>query len=170
MIRFKLDFVADRHDPLGGLDLVKEDFACATSPLMVIAERHAKGCIVSVSKGRYDLRATPARSPGMSSRRWERETSQLHTLIACPDWANQFAASSTGAQRYDRHAPYNYAYSASKISMAPRHLPFCAAIEHCRYSEFATNCLLRYQRLIPVILDPKRPRNRLYWVNETIPA
>jgi acetoin utilization deacetylase AcuC-like enzyme len=79
VIRFKLDFVADRRDPLGGFDLVKEDFTWATSPLMVIAERHAKGCIVSVSEGRYDLRATLARSPGMSRRRWERETSQLHT-------------------------------------------------------------------------------------------
>jgi hypothetical protein len=42
VIRFKLDFVAHRRDPRGGLDLVKEDFTRATSRLMVIAERYAR--------------------------------------------------------------------------------------------------------------------------------
>ncbi|MGA9486327.1 MAG: hypothetical protein WBV25_04515 [Methylocella sp.] len=68
MIRFKLGFVADRHDPLGGLDPVKEDFAWVASRLMVIAERHAKGASSRFQMVDMILRATPARSPGMSRR------------------------------------------------------------------------------------------------------
>jgi acetoin utilization deacetylase AcuC-like enzyme len=48
-------FDAHRRDPLGGLDLVEEDFAWATARLMEIAEKHAKGRIVSVLEGGYDL-------------------------------------------------------------------------------------------------------------------
>ena len=48
-------FDAHRLDPLGGLALVEEDFAWATTRLMEIAEIHAKGRIVSVLEGGYDL-------------------------------------------------------------------------------------------------------------------
>jgi acetoin utilization deacetylase AcuC-like enzyme len=68
VIRFKLDFVAHRRDPRGGLDLVKEDFTWATSRLMVIAERHANGAWSRFQKVDMILRATPARSPGVSRR------------------------------------------------------------------------------------------------------
>jgi acetoin utilization deacetylase AcuC-like enzyme len=48
-------FDAHRRDPLGGLDLVEEDFAWATARLMETAEKYAKGRIVSVLEGGYDL-------------------------------------------------------------------------------------------------------------------
>jgi len=46
---------------------------------MVIAERPAKGALSRFQQVDMILRATPARSPGMSRRGWGRETSQLHT-------------------------------------------------------------------------------------------
>ena len=48
-------FDAHRLDPLGGLNLVEADFAWATERLMEVAERHAKGRIVSVLEGGYHL-------------------------------------------------------------------------------------------------------------------
>src|SRR5436189_143614 len=48
-------FDGHRRDPLGGLDLVEGDFAWATARLMEIAEKYAKGRIVSVLEGGYDL-------------------------------------------------------------------------------------------------------------------
>jgi acetoin utilization deacetylase AcuC-like enzyme len=45
----------ERRDPLGGLNLVEADFAWAAARLMEIAERHAKGRIVSVLEGGYHL-------------------------------------------------------------------------------------------------------------------
>ncbi len=48
-------FDAHRQDPLGGLDLVDEDFAWATTRLMEIADAHAGGRVVSVLEGGYDL-------------------------------------------------------------------------------------------------------------------
>ncbi len=55
LIVISAGFDAHRLDPLGGLDLVEEDFAWATERLMEIAERHAKGRIVSVLEGGYHL-------------------------------------------------------------------------------------------------------------------
>jgi acetoin utilization deacetylase AcuC-like enzyme len=59
---FRPDFVVisagfDGHwrDPLGGLNLVESDFAWVTAQVMEIAERHAKGRIVSLLEGGYDL-------------------------------------------------------------------------------------------------------------------
>jgi len=48
-------FDAHRHDPLGGLKLVEADFVWVTTRLMEIAERRAKGRIVSILEGGYDL-------------------------------------------------------------------------------------------------------------------
>ncbi len=48
-------FDAHRRDPLGGLQLIEEDFAWATEELAKIAHRHAKGRIVSMLEGGYDL-------------------------------------------------------------------------------------------------------------------
>jgi acetoin utilization deacetylase AcuC-like enzyme len=48
-------FDAHRLDPLGGLNLVEADFAWATAQAMEIAERHAKGRIVSLLEGGYHL-------------------------------------------------------------------------------------------------------------------
>ncbi|MGH6858061.1 MAG: histone deacetylase family protein [Methylocella sp.] len=55
LIVISAGFDAHRLDPLGGLNLVEEDFAWATTRLMEIAERHANGRIVSVLEGGYDL-------------------------------------------------------------------------------------------------------------------
>jgi acetoin utilization deacetylase AcuC-like enzyme len=48
-------FDAHKLDPLGGLNLVESDFAWATSRIMEIADAHAKGRVVSVLEGGYDL-------------------------------------------------------------------------------------------------------------------
>ncbi len=50
-------FDAHRHDPLGGLKLVEADYVWATTRIMEIAEKHAKGRIVSILEGGYDLEA-----------------------------------------------------------------------------------------------------------------
>jgi acetoin utilization deacetylase AcuC-like enzyme len=55
LIVISAGFDAHRLDPLGGLALVEEDFAWVTTRLMEIAEIHAKGRIVSVLEGGYDL-------------------------------------------------------------------------------------------------------------------
>jgi acetoin utilization deacetylase AcuC-like enzyme len=55
LIVISAGFDAHRLDPLGGLNLVEADFAWATARLMEIAGRHAKGRIVSVLEGGYDL-------------------------------------------------------------------------------------------------------------------
>jgi acetoin utilization deacetylase AcuC-like enzyme len=61
-------FDAHRRDPLGGLDLVEEDFGWATAKLMEIAERRAKGRVVSLLEGGYDLQGL-ARSVGTHMKR-----------------------------------------------------------------------------------------------------
>jgi acetoin utilization deacetylase AcuC-like enzyme len=48
-------FDAHRRDPLGGLQLVEADFMWATEELAKIADRHAKGRMVSMLEGGYDL-------------------------------------------------------------------------------------------------------------------
>lgn len=48
-------FDAHRDDPLGGLMLDEEDFRWATERLAEVAQRHAKGRIVSMLEGGYDL-------------------------------------------------------------------------------------------------------------------
>ncbi len=49
-------FDAHERDPLGGLELVEQDFQWATEALADIARRHANGRIVSMLEGGYDLR------------------------------------------------------------------------------------------------------------------
>jgi acetoin utilization deacetylase AcuC-like enzyme len=48
-------FDAHQDDPLGGLRLVEADFKWATEKLAEIARRHAKGRIVSMLEGGYNL-------------------------------------------------------------------------------------------------------------------
>jgi acetoin utilization deacetylase AcuC-like enzyme len=55
LIVISAGFDAHHLDPLGGLDLVEEDFAWATEQLMEIALRHARGRVVSVLEGGYHL-------------------------------------------------------------------------------------------------------------------
>jgi acetoin utilization deacetylase AcuC-like enzyme len=55
LIVISAGFDAHRLDPLGGLMLTEEDFAWVTTRLMEIAETHAKGRIISVLEGGYDL-------------------------------------------------------------------------------------------------------------------
>ena len=55
LIVISAGFDGHRMDPLANLNLVESDFAWATLRLMEIAERHAKGRIVSILEGGYDL-------------------------------------------------------------------------------------------------------------------
>jgi acetoin utilization deacetylase AcuC-like enzyme len=48
-------FDAHKRDPLGGLRLVEADFLWATEQIGTIAQKHAKGRIVSMLEGGYDL-------------------------------------------------------------------------------------------------------------------
>ena len=50
-------FDAHRADPLAGLELEEADFAWVTSRLLEAAQRHARGRLVSILEGGYDLRA-----------------------------------------------------------------------------------------------------------------
>jgi acetoin utilization deacetylase AcuC-like enzyme len=50
-------FDAHAQDPLAGLMLEDEDFAWVTAALAEVAQRHAKGRIVSTLEGGYDLEA-----------------------------------------------------------------------------------------------------------------
>ena len=50
-------FDAHRDDPLAELRVDTEDFAWLTDELLAVADRHAKGRVVSVLEGGYDLRA-----------------------------------------------------------------------------------------------------------------
>jgi acetoin utilization deacetylase AcuC-like enzyme len=49
-------FDAHQRDPLAGLELVEDDFRWATEALADVARRHAKGRIVSMLEGGYDLK------------------------------------------------------------------------------------------------------------------
>lgn len=50
-------FDAHRRDPLAQLDVETEDFVWLTEELLAIADRHARGRLVSVLEGGYDLAA-----------------------------------------------------------------------------------------------------------------
>ena len=50
-------FDAHRADPLAGLELEDDDFGWVTERLAEAASRHAKGRLISVLEGGYDLRA-----------------------------------------------------------------------------------------------------------------
>jgi acetoin utilization deacetylase AcuC-like enzyme len=53
-------FDAHRDDPLGGLRLTESGFACMTTQLRAVADRHCKGRIISCLEGGYNLDALQA--------------------------------------------------------------------------------------------------------------
>jgi acetoin utilization deacetylase AcuC-like enzyme len=57
MIFISAGFDAHREDDLGQLGLVEADYTWITKQIMDIAERHAKGRIVSSLEGGYNLDA-----------------------------------------------------------------------------------------------------------------
>jgi acetoin utilization deacetylase AcuC-like enzyme len=57
MIFISAGFDAHREDDLGQLGLVEADYAWITQRLMAVAQRHAKGRIVSCLEGGYSLSA-----------------------------------------------------------------------------------------------------------------
>ena len=57
LILISAGFDAHEADPLANLRLVEADFAWATTALLEIAARHARGRVVSVLEGGYDLTA-----------------------------------------------------------------------------------------------------------------
>ncbi len=56
LIMISAGFDAHQRDPLGGLELVEEDFRWATEAVAELARRHANGRLVSILEGGYDLR------------------------------------------------------------------------------------------------------------------
>jgi acetoin utilization deacetylase AcuC-like enzyme len=50
-------FDAHERDPLAMLELVDEDYGWVTTELLTLAARHARGRLVSVLEGGYDLTA-----------------------------------------------------------------------------------------------------------------
>jgi acetoin utilization deacetylase AcuC-like enzyme len=61
-------FDAHRRDPLANINLVEEDFGWATGKLMELADKRAKGRLVSLLEGGYDLEGL-SRSVGAHVRR-----------------------------------------------------------------------------------------------------
>ena len=57
MIFISAGFDAHRDDLLGGLALVEDDYVWMTTELMKLADRHARGRIVSMLEGGYNLSA-----------------------------------------------------------------------------------------------------------------
>lgn len=57
MIFFSAGFDAHREDDLGNLGLTEADFAWITERVKAVADRHAKGRIVSCLEGGYNLSA-----------------------------------------------------------------------------------------------------------------
>jgi acetoin utilization deacetylase AcuC-like enzyme len=57
LILVSAGFDAHRDDPLGGLDLVEADYRRVTDLIVAMANDFAKGRVVSVLEGGYDLRA-----------------------------------------------------------------------------------------------------------------
>jgi len=57
LVMISAGFDAHRADPLASLELVEDDFAWVTEGLIGLAKKHAKGRVVSVLEGGYDLRA-----------------------------------------------------------------------------------------------------------------
>jgi acetoin utilization deacetylase AcuC-like enzyme len=64
MIFISAGFDAHRDDDMANLGWVEADYAWLTAQLVEVADRHAKGRIVSVLEGGYDLHAL-ARSVGV---------------------------------------------------------------------------------------------------------
>lgn len=57
LVMISAGFDAHKNDPLASLQLTEDDFAWVTAELVGVAERHAKGRIVSTLEGGYDLAA-----------------------------------------------------------------------------------------------------------------
>jgi len=57
LIMVSAGFDAHRRDPLAMLELVEDDYAWVTTELLAMAARHARGRLVSVLEGGYDLTA-----------------------------------------------------------------------------------------------------------------
>ncbi len=60
IILISAGFDAHRDDPLGGLNLVEDDYAWITRELIDIADRHCDGRVVSALEGGYNLSALGA--------------------------------------------------------------------------------------------------------------
>ena len=57
LVMVSAGFDAHRADPLASLELVEDDFAWVTEELLALANKHARGRVVSVLEGGYDLAA-----------------------------------------------------------------------------------------------------------------
>jgi acetoin utilization deacetylase AcuC-like enzyme len=57
LIMVSAGFDAHRRDPLAMLELTEDDYGWVTRELVTLAQRHARGRLVSVLEGGYDLTA-----------------------------------------------------------------------------------------------------------------
>ncbi len=57
LIMISAGFDAHRRDPLAMLELTEDDYGWVTRELLVLAQRHAEGRVISVLEGGYDLTA-----------------------------------------------------------------------------------------------------------------
>ncbi len=55
LVLISAGFDAHKDDPLGGLQLVEADFGWATNELCEVARRHARGRVISMLEGGYNL-------------------------------------------------------------------------------------------------------------------
>ena len=60
MVLVSAGFDAHARDPLANLNFTEADFAWATERLCDVADRHARGRLVSTLEGGYDLSALAA--------------------------------------------------------------------------------------------------------------
>ncbi|MCS6778878.1 MAG: histone deacetylase family protein [Geminicoccaceae bacterium] len=60
LVLISAGFDAHARDPLANFELLEEDFAWITQRLVELAERHARGRVVSVLEGGYDLEGLAA--------------------------------------------------------------------------------------------------------------
>jgi acetoin utilization deacetylase AcuC-like enzyme len=60
LIVISAGFDAHERDPLASLNFVEDDFSWATAKLMDLADKHAKGRVVSMLEGGYDLQGLAA--------------------------------------------------------------------------------------------------------------
>jgi acetoin utilization deacetylase AcuC-like enzyme len=90
LLMLSAGFDAHEHDPLGGMRLDAEAFAAMTMELRKVAEEHARGRLVAVTEGGYDLAALASCL--------DATIQTLHGPVAAPRWPRSGIASDRGAR------------------------------------------------------------------------
>jgi acetoin utilization deacetylase AcuC-like enzyme len=90
LLMLSAGFDAHEHDPLGGMRLDAEAFAAMTMELRKVAEEHARGRLVAVTEGGYDLAALASCL--------DATIQTLHGPVTAPKWPRSGIASDRGAR------------------------------------------------------------------------